>query len=616
MRAHDPEVKERLKEKVRTLPTSPGVYLFKDIMGRVLYVGKSVSLRHRVSSYLQDSAKHTGRIALMVIKAADVEVFETRNEDEALLLEFELINKHAPRYNIVFRDDKTYPYLKVTREEYPRIIFTRKPKEGDGTLLGPFTSADSLRKTLRFLATIFPVRSCRVHSSKLHTLKVCMDFHIKRCLGPCEGKIDAEGYQKIVGNAVQFLKGKDEELVEDLRGQMKTAADKWELEKAARIKSQLAALERLTVKQHVAGTTEEDFDIVAVAGEGSRRVVQQVQVRGGKIKGQNKVMLKKTEASNAEVMLEFVKQHYLGMEMLPREILTAEEMPEAELIARVLSAKSKRRVEISVPQRGRKRALAEMAAKNARLFLNVQGTQGEEGKEAIAELAQVLSLARPPERIECFDISHTGGTETVASMVVAQDGVMDRSSYRRFRIKTVEGNDDFASMREVIERRYARVLAESQPLPDLVLIDGGKGQLAAGKHALIGLGLGNLAVASLAKKEEILFAPHLPDGLALPEQSLARRLVQRIRDEAHRFAITYHRKLRGKRTHRSELDDVAGVGPRSRALLLRHFGAIDAVKAATVEQLVVAGVTKKVAERVRAHFASGAAPVAAPGERR
>lgn len=609
----DSETLEKLKEKVRAIPTTPGVYLFKDRRGVVLYVGKSVSLRHRVSSYLQDSAKHTGRIEAMVRRAADVEVFTVRNEDEALLLEFELINKHAPRYNIMFRDDKTYPYLKVTKEEFPRIIFTRKPKEGEGQLLGPFTSADSLRKTLRFLATIFPVRSCHVHSSKLHTLRACMDYHIKRCNAPCEGKISAPEYQKIVDDAVLFLKGRDDELVTDLRAQMKEAGEKWDLERAARIKAQLEALGRLTVKQNVAGVTEEDFDVVAIAGEGSTRVVQQIQVRGGKIRGQHKVQLKKADAPNSEVLDEFIKQHYLGAELLPREILTSEEIPEREVLERVLGAKAGRKVEIGVPQRGRKRGLVDMAKKNAGLFLETQGATGEEAREAVEELAQVLSLARPPARIECFDISHVQGTDAVASMVVAQDGVMDRSSYRRFKIKTVEGNDDFASMEEVISRRYSRLLAESAPLPDLVLIDGGKGQLASGKHALIGLGLGSLPVASLAKQEEILFAPHLPDGVALPEQSLARRLVQRIRDEAHRFAVTYHRKLRTKRTNRSELDSIEGVGPRSRMALLRHYGSIEKIGAASEADLAaVEGITRRVAERVAAYFKAklAAAPVA------
>jgi excinuclease ABC subunit C len=617
---------ERLREKAGTVPGSPGVYLFRDTAGAVLYVGKSVSLRHRVSSYLGDRTRLNARIARMVERAADLEVVVTANEEEALLVEYELIDRYAPRYNIVFRDDKSYPYLKVTHEEFPRIVFTREPgpllrRRGDaagaagvapegrsrpsgapaGQLLGPFTSADSLRKTLRFLATIFPVRSCKVPSSRLHTVRACMDFHIKRCLAPCEGKVDAATYQKIVSDAVLFLKGRDDELMADLRRRMREAAAAWELEKAARLKGQIAALERLQVKQNVTGIVAEDFDVLGAASDepGGRHVVQQLQVRAGRIRGQRKIQLARTHATTIVVLSEFVKQHYLRSEVLPPEILTEEPLPEAPLIERALARRAKHAVRLAVPQRGRKRGLVEMAVKNARLFLATQGATGEEAREAVAELAQVLSLSKAPARIECFDISHTGGTDTVASMVVAQNGVMDRSGYRRYRIRTVEGIDDFAAMREVIDRRYRHVLAEGQPLPDLVLIDGGKGQLAAGQHSLLALGVGTQAIAALAKREEILFAPHLPDGLALPEGSLARRLVQRIRDEAHRFAITYHRRLRSRRTAASALDAIAGVGPRSRALLLRHFGSVDRVRAATAAELAaVPGLSRRTAASV------------------
>jgi excinuclease ABC subunit C len=596
-------VPESLKEKARALPALPGVYLFKDPYGAVLYVGKSVSLKARVSSYLQDSARLNPRIQRMVARAADLEIFVTGNEEEALLLEFEFINKYAPRYNIIFRDDKSYPYLKVTKEAFPRILFTRKPREEEGELLGPFPSADSLRKTLRFLTTIFPVRSCNVSSDRLHTLRPCLDFHIKRCLAPCDDKIDADSYQKIVADAVLFLKGKDEDLVKELRSQMKEAADAWDLEKAARIKRQLVAIERIQVRQQVSGVKDEDFDAVAIAGNEGRWVIQHIQVQEGKIRSQRKVLLKKAQATPAEVLGEFLKQHYLAANSQPTDVMVNVEVPDLEVLSRVLSNKAGRKVQLAVPQRGRKKNLVDLAYKNAALFLSTQGAQGEEAREGITELAQVLGLSRPPDRIECFDISHTGGTQTVASMVVAQRGVMDRASYRRFKIKTVAGIDDFKSMEEVVHRRYSRLLSEGQSLPDLVLIDGGKGQLSAAKSELLGLGLGSLPVASLAKKEEILFAPHLPDGVALPEGSLARRLVQRIRDEAHRFAITYHRKLRSKRTNRSELDSIAGVGPRSRRLLLTHFGGLDRIRAATVEDLVaVKGVNKRVAAAVHAYF--------------
>lgn len=658
----DAPVRDKLHDKVRDLPELPGVYLFRHASGTVLYVGKSVNLKNRVSTYFHQSAKLGPRISRMVAQVADLEYFVTNNEEEALLLEYEFINRYSPRYNIVFRDDKSYPYVKVTDEEYPRIFFTRKPQEGKGLVLGPYPNSDSLRKTLRFMRTIFPVRSCRVPSSRIHKLRACLEFHIKRCRAPCEQRIDATEYRKVIDQAILFLKGRDEELTGQLRSQMKEAAATWDLEKAARIKQQLTALERVFVKQGISSVREEDLDVVALAGgpddsvvkagplchevaplchevaplcdescvlepgpkdvanesealkskdsspetnrTGSGRwVIQQLHIRNGRIQGQRKMVLKRVLGTPSEILTQFIQQHYLGLDLLPTELLVQERLPEQELISRVLSKRAGRRVEIVVPQRGRKRHLVDLAARNAQLYWASQSAVREESKEALSDLARMLDLDRDPSRIECFDISHTGGQETVASLVTATNGAMDRSGYRRFRVKSVSGIDDFASVREIIGRRYSRILAEGQPLPDLVLIDGGKGQLAVAKEALLGLGLGSLPVASLAKREETLFSGNHPDGIRLECGSPVRNLLQRVRDEAHRFAITYHRHLRSARTTTSELDGIHGVGPMSRQLLLSHFGDIEKIKTATLEQLErVHGLNRRAAMAVHAYY--------------
>ncbi|MBI4861235.1 MAG: excinuclease ABC subunit UvrC [Candidatus Riflebacteria bacterium] len=598
----DPTVAERLREKARALPSLPGVYVFKNAAGTVLYVGKSVSLHQRVATYFQGQERLGPRIARMVASATDLEYFVTSNEEEALLLEFEFIDRYSPRYNIVFRDDKSYPYVKVTDEEFPRIYFTRKPHEGKGLILGPYTDAASLRKTLRFLRTIFPVRSCAVSSDRLHRRRACLEYHIKRCLAPCEKKVDAAAYRNIVESAVLFLRGKSDELVRSLRTQMEEAAGSWDLEKAAELKRQVSALERVFTRQQVSAVRDEEYDALALAAHQHLAVVQLIQVREGRIRGQLKSVLKNPQEGTAEILGAFIRHHYLGAESFPTELLLPEDVPDRELLGRVLSQKAGRTLQLLVPQKGRKHTFVQMALKNAALFLSAQGA-AEGAGEALAELARALGLDRSPRRIECFDVSHTGGTETVASMVVAQDGVPDRSQYRCFKIRTVVGADDFDSMREVVGRRYSRVLSEGQPLPDMVLIDGGIGQLGAAKEALLGLGLGSLQVVALAKQEELLFSGQHAAGLALPEGSGARRLVQRIRDEAHRFAVSYHRRLRSARATRSALDEVPGVGPRTRSRLLIHFGAIQAVREASLAELeAVPGVTRRAAQAVFGHF--------------
>jgi len=594
-----------LLDRARKLPTLPGIYMFKDSDGNVLYVGKSVSLRNRVTNYLQPGAQLTRRIGRMVLKARSLEVFVVENEEEALLLEFEFINAHRPRYNVVFRDDKSYPYLKVTNEKFPRILFTRKPHEHEGEILGPYPSALSLRRTLRFMTSLFPVRSCNVPSQKLHTLRACLDYHIKRCQAPCEDKVDSATYNATIQNAVLFLKGKNESLLQDLRQKMEGAASAWEFERASEYKKRIDAIERIHTRQEIASSRPEDMDVHAIATDGKRCVIQTMSVVSGRIAGQTRERVPANKGTVAEILRAYVIRQYIEARSIPQSILLSEDIPDHEVLGAILCRRGGHRVEIIVPSRGRKAQLVRMALKNADLYLSIDTGLDEEDLSGVAELAEALGLSTLPSVIECFDISHLGGQETVASMVVAVQGRMDRSLYRRFKIREVEGIDDFASMREVVGRRYRRLENEDATLPDLILLDGGLGQLSAGKDALRALGLEDLPLIALAKREEVIYGDGFMEGLRLPEGSLAHRLVRRIRDEAHRFAITYHRKLRSKRTITSSLSSIPGVGPTLQKRLLSQFGSARSVGQAQFEDLIaVKGVSRNLAQVILKHLGS------------
>lgn len=591
-----------LQERIARLPRRPGVYVFRDRRGRNLYVGKSVSLRERVASYFRGPLP-TARIEAMVGKIHDFEVFETGTEAEALVLEYELIGKLQPRYNIVFRDDKSYPSIKITREAYPRVLFTRKLEEDGGAYLGPYTNAKAVRRTVNLVSGIFKLRTCTAPSQRLKKLRLCLQYHMDRCSGPCEDLVSEDEYREQVDDAVRFLKGQTEDLVRDLRQRMHQAAGSLQFERAARYRDQAGALEKLKERQSVsASLSDREGDVLAIeVGESGHYCIQQIFVRQGRIQGQHKVEGEGEGIDPAELLGGYVNQYYLARDEAPSEILSSHSLSDAPALEEALRARIGHRVTLRRPLRGRWRQVLDMAKRNARLYLDSmqQGREADRRTRALEDLRSALHLPRVPCRIEGFDVSTLLGGATVASMVSFLNGAPDRASYRRFRIRSVQGQDDFASLYEVVSRRYERLLREGTPLPDLILIDGGKGQLASALSALAGLDLGRVPVISLAKREEIVFSRAHPEGLVLGEDSEARRILQHVRDEAHRFAVTYHRRLRARRGLTTRLSGIPGVGPARLKKLLRHFEDPTAIAEAGIDQLAEV-VPRSLAETIHA----------------
>lgn len=585
------------------MPDKPGVYLMKDDKGRIIYVGKAINLKNRVRSYFQSSRNHTPKVIAMVARIADLEYIITASEIEALILECNLIKKHRPKYNISMRDDKNYPYIKLTNEEFPRVYITRKVIKDGARYFGPYTSAGAVHETLRLLKTLFPLRSCRNLDSK----RPCLEHHIKRCLAPCAGKVDTETYGEMIKAVGLFLEGRSDAVVKNLKRQMAEAAEELEFEKAARLRDQLAAVEKVMEKQNIV-TGSGDQDAIGLARSAAGTCAQVFFIRSGKMVGRDHFMLSGGEEENdQDILAAFVKQYYSQAAFIPREILLPLELGEQHLVAEWLSSVKGGKVQVEVPKRGTKRDLVTMAAGNAAIVLAEQAERLKADTDktagAAAELGQYLGLPAAPERIECFDISHIQGSETVASMVVFEGGQPNKSEYRRYKLKTVEGKpDDFKSMQEVVGRRYRDAL-EKGPVPDLIIIDGGKGQLNSALPIIRAAGLIDVPVVGLAKEFEHIFREGISDPLILPRHSQSLFLVQRIRDEAHRFAITYHRKLRSKRNMVSVLDHIPGIGEKRRKALRDHFGSLAKIKAAEVDELVkVEGMTLPAAEAVYNFF--------------
>ncbi|MDR3560162.1 MAG: excinuclease ABC subunit UvrC [Negativicutes bacterium] len=594
-----------LAEKLALLPDKPGVYLMKDEHGRIIYVGKAVNLKNRVRSYFQASRGHSPKVLAMVARIVDLEYIMTASEMEALILECNLIKKHRPKYNISLKDDKSFPYVKVTlNESYPQVYVTRKVQKDGAKYFGPYTNAGAVHDTIRLLRKLFPLRTCR----KLDAARPCLQHHIKRCLAPCSGKVDATLYGEMINSVCLLLEGRSDVLIKELRRRMAVAATQLNFEQAAMLRDQLAAIEKVTEKQNIV-TGSGDQDIIGLARSASATCVQVFFVRSGKMVGREHFMLSGGEQEeDAEVLAAFIKQYYSQAAFIPREVLLPLAPPEQELLADWLSERKGSRVRLEEPKRGTKNDLVNMAAGNAagvldemaaRLSAEAQRTGG-----AVSELAEYLALPAPPERIECFDISHIQGAETVASMVVFEDGLPRKADYRRFKLRTVEGKpDDFKSMQEVVGRRYGD---GKGPLPDLIVIDGGKGQLSSALEIIRGLGLTEVPVVGLAKEFEYIFREGDSEPLVLPRDSQALYLMQRIRDEAHRFAVSYHRKLRAKRNMVSVLDHVAGIGAKRRKALWDHFSSLAKIKAATAEELAaVPGMTKAAADAVYEFFRRG-----------
>lgn len=594
---------EKIIEKLQLLPDKPGVYIMKDEQGKIIYVGKAIILKNRVRSYFQSSRNHSAKVQAMVARIDDFEYIITGSEIEALILECNLIKKHRPKYNISLRDDKTYPYVKVTTNEaFPRVFVTRRVQKDGAKYFGPYTNVGAVHESIKLLRKLFPLRSCRHLDAK----RPCLEYHIKRCLAPCAGKIDEQEYGAMIKSVCLFLEGRSEAVEKDLTKRMETAAENFEFERAAKLRDQLLAVKKVTEKQNIV-TGSGDQDAIGMARSEFGVCMQVFFIRSGKMVGRDHFLLTGSEGEDDESVLDaFLKQYYNQTTFIPREILLPIELTEQALLAQWLSEKKEAKVAVETPKRGTKRDIVMMAIGNANNVLEEQlaklKTANEQTEGAVLELGQYLQLGKPPNRMECFDISHIQGSETVASMVVFEGGIPKKDAYRRYKIQSAEGKpDDFKSMREVVGRRYGEAAAED--LPDLIIIDGGKGQLSSALEIIRGAGHTQVPVVGLAKQFEYIFTEGESEPIILPRHSQALYLIQRIRDEAHRFAITYHRKLRSKRNMVSVLDHIVGVGPKRRKALWDNFGTLNKIKAASVEEMAaVPGMNLPTAQAVYNFF--------------
>lgn len=603
--------KGRFDTQLRALPTRPGVYLFKSDTGKVLYVGKAARLRHRVRSYFGTPHALAPKTRSMVSEAQDLDFIVTDTEQEAIILENNLIKRHHPAYNINLRDDKSFPYIKVClNEEWPRVFSTRRFENDGGRYFGPYASARSVRKTLSLLKGLF--RYCSPRGVITATRpRPCFDFHIHRCLGACSGEISNEEYREAIGRVVLFLEGKQEVVIRDLRRRMADAGAALEFEKAALLRDQIEAVRSVSEEQKIVSPTRNDEDVIAVARERDLSCALIFSIRGGKLIGKEQFILDGTRDEElGQILASFIQQYYGRASYVPSLIALQTEPNDVQMISGWLASRRGSKVALKVPQRGERRRLVSMVAENAAQSLEQMKAKwmADTGKTgaALMELSSNLHLPSPPRRIECYDISDIRGTSAVGSMVVFDNGRPRSSSYRRFKIECVAGVDDYAMMREVLRRRFKRLGQNDgsswAARPDLVVIDGGRGHLSAALEAVSGLGINDLRIISLAKENEEVFLPGVLQPLVLPRNSQALYLLQRIRDEAHRFALSYHVKLRRKTSFSSVLD-VPGIGPKRRKALVNRFGTIRSIRDASIEELAsVPGMTRPLAERVKGHL--------------
>jgi excinuclease ABC subunit C len=584
-----------LQSQLEDLPKFPGVYLFSDSKKKLLYVGKAKILRNRVRSYFNNSPKGP-RITRMVSKIASVEVIVTKTEAEALLLENSLIKNQKPRFNVMLRDDKTYPYIKVTDEPYPRVLFTRR-RSKNGRFFGPFPSAYAARQSIRLIHQHFKVRSCDLELGS-KSFRPCLQYHIKRCDAPCDFKVERAEYMRGVQRAELFLEGKTDDLVKEVSEEMQDAAQKLQFERAAYFRDLLGTLNLVQRRQHVSSLKFQRMDVVEVTREGWSGNILIMAIRAGNIARTQTFPVEWEESPDEDLPL-WLTHYYLNHEDPPDEIVL-DAVGDMEMLIDAYASQRGKKLAITNPQRGSKKRLLDMAYENIYINLEMQ-RQENDAHPAVVQLADILGLGKLPDHLECFDISNTMGTNNVAAMVCFKNGKPDKKNYRKFNIKTVEGANDFASMAEVVHRRYKRLLEEGQTLPDIVVVDGGLGQLHAAHEAMVALGLGDHPLISLAKKEEWVYRVGSNDPIMIDHREPALRMLQQARDEAHRFGITFHRKKRGKAMLESELDGLPGVGPARKKKLLLHFGSVKRMKDATVQQL--AGVVgPKVAETLFQHF--------------
>ena len=615
-----------IQEELKKLPEKPGVYLMKDQTDDIIYVGKAINLKNRVRQYFQKSNQHTPKVKAMVAHIVEFEYIVTDSELEALILECNLIKKHRPRYNVLLKDDKHYPYIKLTvNEPYPRVLITRDLKKDGAKYFGPYMSGYAVRETLEFIQKLFPIRDCSLKFPRdIGKNRPCLQYHIGQCIGPCIGNVKQEDYMDMIKKIMQFLNGKQDEIVEKLQKEMKEAAVNLDFEKAAELRNKIFSIQSIMEKQKIIQIGGEDQDAIAFARAGDEALVQIFFIRGGKIIGREHFLLNGVEEiEKREVMTAFIKQFYAGTAFIPKELILQYEVEGMEVMEQWLSHKKGTKVQIRVPQKGEKVALIEMVANNAILTLEQFGEkikkEERRTKQAAEEIRKALGIMNTIYRLEAYDISNTQGVDSVGTMVVFEEGKPKKSDYRKFKIKSVLGPDDYASMEEVLERRFSRALNERNELrekgvnyeegkfsilPDLILMDGGKGQVNVALKVLERLKL-SIPVAGMVKDDK-----HRTRGLyykgelvALPKNEEGFKLLTRIQDEVHRFSIAYHRSLRDQGKIKSILEDIKGVGEKRRKALLSHFGSVDKIKEATTEQLAqVEGMNQKSAEAVYEFF--------------
>ncbi len=648
---------ENIQEKLKQLPGQPGCYIYKDEKGDVLYIGKAISLKNRVRSYFQESTRHGSRIARMVSKVHDLEWIVVDSELEALVLECNLIKQHRPPFNVRLRDDKSYPYITITNEKFPRVLFTRKVRKDGAKYFGPYTSAFNVRDSLQLLHKIFPLIPCGKSWNGTEEQRPCLYYHLGRCLGPCAGLSDKAQYATVIDKVERFLNGKEESIVDDLRADMGVAAEALDFEKAAKIRDQIIAIESVLQRQKVLSNDQVDQDVIAIVKDDRGTAIQMLYIRSGKLIGQRQYVLDGAgDASSALAVQEFVKQYYTDAAEVPKEILLPVEIEERNIVQTWLRQKKGSAMTLEVPQQGEKARLVDLAAANAEQALNQISTEMAQKEQwiddAMSQLQDAVGLDSPPIRVEGYDISNIQGTSPVGSMVVTENGEATKAEYRRFKVRYhPESPNDFAMMHEVLTRRlraYVDGDEKFQKLPDLIMIDGGRGQLAAALKARDELGL-SVPMIGLAKRHELIYIPNEPpvalEGqrhhvlvesdptetsgtdakrikdpnysyerptlrdytyreIELPLNSPGLMLLRKLRDEAHRFALTFHRKLRDKRISGSALEEIPGVGPRRKRLLLRTFGSLEGIRRASAEEIAaVPTMTKVLAEKVREYLA-------------
>jgi len=608
---------QQREDKLKALPNAPGVYLMKDALGDVIYVGKAAALRSRVRSYFQSPNGLHQRTQALVLEIADFEVIQTATESEAFLLEDSLIKRHQPRFNVRLRDDKRYPYLKITNEAFPRVRIVRRRYPDGARYFGPYTNAKAMRSTLKLAQKLFPIRTCSLDLPLKTPRRPCLNYHIERCSGPCAELLSEADYGQMVDQAAMLFEGRISGLITRLRKSMKASSESEEFERAAHVRDQLNSLQRSLERQSVVLNDQIDRDVIGLAADANRACALVFAVRGGRIVGRQIFLLRAPEGTAASDILEaFMIQYYANASSIPSELLLPSDVEHGDLLASWLTELRGRRVAIKVPQRGEKRSLVVMASDNAKYALKQdqkQSTIQKESSTALIELVDGLALDGFPQRIEAFDISNTQGGEATGSMVVFENGRPRRDAYRLFKVHLSGKPDDYAMMKEVVRRRFRRGLAEManptltrgkfSELPDLLLIDGGKGQLNVAVAVLRELNIEGIDVIGLAKRQEEVFKPGRSQPIQLPIDSEALLLLRRIRDEAHRFAVSYHRKLRSKRSLSSVLDGIPGIGPKRKSALMKAFGSVDRLSHATAEDISLgAGVSETLAAKILSHL--------------